>query len=272
MTIVVDAATPGLDLDELAAAGAPQVPYTGNGLPSQDWFDAARARGLDPPWLIQETISQRSQLGFDAGVQDCLFAERRARSRGHTGRMAYVLSDGNGRDAWDTSEYVRGVLDTATLPTDIWYGALGVGANWVPETWGGGAFATQLVYEKSPAISVGHDLNEVHADLGTPAPAPVRENPDMLYKAAGDSTSNPAVTDGTVWAIVGYDFVHADELVGQVPVLTVDGEQLGANSVALQAAKHGALGTVPPAPEPLDITTVSAHDLIAEMERRFGGS
>ena len=166
------------DPGECAAAGVIPCPYTGSARPSQQWFDDCRALGIAPLWMIQETVGERSRDGFAAGVEDCRFAESRARERGHRGPIAVVVSDHDGADAWDSSAYARGWASVATLRF-FPYGALGVtgsflaGASgspllipgeWVPETWGQGRIASQLLDAKA-AISVDHDLNHVFVDF-----------------------------------------------------------------------------------------------------------
>lgn len=169
-------------IDECVAAGVVPCPYTGNARPSQAWFDEARAKGVAPLWMVQETVSTRSQQGFGAGVADCQFAEGRARECGHVGAIAVVVSDGNGADAWDCSDYAAGWVSVATLPF-FPYGALGVtqsfltagfghplsiDGEWVPETWGHGRVASQLVGPQA-ALSTPHDLNDVFYDFGQEA-------------------------------------------------------------------------------------------------------
>lgn len=162
--------------------------YTGSARPTQEWVNHCRELGIIVTF-IQETVSTRSQQGFDAGVYDCQYAEARAKELGHTGSIAYVVSDGSWSDVWDASEYGRGVQSVATLPF-FSYGAVPIcesfnrGAprslgTWVPETWGVGTLLTQVV-GSSPVADT--DLNHVHADYtGTPAPAPIpkKEESDM---------------------------------------------------------------------------------------------
>lgn len=160
-------------------------PYTGNARPSADWVNECRSLGVAPTVFIQETVSTRSQEGYQAGVYDCQFAEARARALGHVGPIDYVVSDGNSADVWDASEYGRGISDTATLRY-FGYGALGVlasffagaragegagllvrgvdgaGGEHVPSTWGNANLVTQVV---GPSPIPNTDLNLVHVDL-----------------------------------------------------------------------------------------------------------
>lgn len=154
----------------LQKLGLDALVYTGSARPSQDWIDTARGRGITVTF-IQETISTRSQQGFQAGVLDCQFAEVRAKERGHSGSIAVVVSDGSWVDEWDCSEYGRGWQSVATLPFFA-YGSTGCcesfnrGAShslgtWIPETWGAGSLMTQVV---GPSPVPDSDLNHVHAD------------------------------------------------------------------------------------------------------------
>lgn len=182
--------------------------YTGSARFSQGFFDRARELGYPVTVMIQETVSERSQEpnGYIKGVMDCQFAESRARERGFTGPIDYVVSDGNSADSWDSSEYGRGISDTMTLGA-FGYGAHGVldsftrgllaghGAHLVimgndgqpgrhvPETWGGTNLIGQVV---GPSPIPDTDLNHVHAD----------------YTVEDDMTPDQVQKLNEVWAAV----------------------------------------------------------------------
>lgn len=191
-----------LDLDAL--------PYTGSARPSADWFAQMSAVGLPVRCMIQETVSTRSQSGYQAGVLDCQFAESRAREvNPDVQSIAVVVSDGSYSDAWDASGYGQGWASVATLQF-FPYGALGVtstflaGAKtsplsidgeWVPETWGTGRLMSQVV---GPSPVPDSDLNHVHADYtGGSTPSP-KELPEMFVglKQTGGNVYAAAWVDG----------------------------------------------------------------------------
>lgn len=204
-------------IDECVAAGVIPCPYTDGGRPAQAWFDEARAKGVDPLWMIRETVSEASQGGAAQGRRDVVLAEARAREVGHTGAICYVASDGNSADAWDASPWGQAIGATASMPF-FFYGALGVvgpaeagarasGTNllipggWIPATWGQGLVASQLVGPQAPGISTAHDLNDVYYPFRAP-PAPVTQEDDDVYVGWGTdpSTSQPwtSVIDGGI--------------------------------------------------------------------------
>lgn len=235
------------DPAELAAAGLEGWPYGGSGRPSQAWFDDCRARGLNPSVMVYESYSTRSQLDARFGAWDCQNHEARAREVGHTGANAVAVSDGNGADAWDASAYGQGWASVATMPFFA-YGAVGVirsfeqGAagsllipgGWVPETWGSGAIASQLVGTKAN-LSTPHDLNRVFHDFG-------QEADDMF-----DDDDRKMLGELHLFLTEG-----ATSTAGRVAAIQAD----------VEALKAGASG------EPLDITSVSTHDLAAELAKR----
>jgi hypothetical protein len=251
------------DPAECAAAGVIPCPYTGSARPSQRWFDDCRALGIAPLWMIQETISTRSQEGFDAGVEDCRFAESRARERGHTGPIAVVVSDHDGADAWDSSAYARGWASVATQPF-FPYGALGVTGSflagaagspllipgeWVPETWGHGRIASQLVGAQA-ALSTAHDLNHVFVDFqeddmfSDDDRALLREVRNALRGPNGGGDGGDVQTQvGQLWAtVVGTPDGTIQSLAGIIADLIAahEGESVGRTpqqDAALQAAK-----------------------------------
>lgn len=266
------------------------LPYTGNARPDQAWVDTCRAYGVPILWFTQETIGTRSQQGGLAGVYDCQFAEARARERGHTGPIAVVVSDGTAQDAWDASEYGRGWASVATLRF-FPYGALGVCASfltgasgspflvvgeWVPETWGAGRIASQVV---GPSPVPDTDLNHVHVDLGA-FPGPLQGGSDVLFchhHKAGATVIDTYLTDGGV-------IVRRYEGTLETPTVTVNYPGggsgtywkdaldeiagFGAHAITLtdtefadyEARTAAAKGD--PAPVP-GLDTYSAHDLLA---------
>lgn len=159
-------------------------PYTGNAQPDDAWFAACAALHNSPQVTIQEMYSTRSQEGQQAAIFDVQFAEFRARKRG-VGIVDYAVSDGNGTDSWDASEYGLWISNTATLRY-FFYGSLGViasavagalrgrgagllvrgvdgaGGEHVPSTWGNANLVTQVV---GPSPIPNTDLNLVHVDL-----------------------------------------------------------------------------------------------------------
>lgn len=187
--------------------------YTGSARPSADWVNACLAAG-SVVTFIQEAYSTRSSEGYDVGVADCTYAEKRAREV-HPGvrSLAVCASDGSYTDVWDASEYGRGWSDTATLPF-FPYGAHGVidsfvagaqkgrGARllvvgndgqpgrWVPETWGPTNLLGQVV---GPSPVPDTDLNHVHADYTgvppAPIPPPPPEEDDVLYSSTDDGVT-----------------------------------------------------------------------------------
>jgi hypothetical protein len=204
--------------------------YCGNALPDQSYIDGLRSRGITVTYIM-ETVSTRSQQGFQAGVFDCQFAESRTKHQGHTGSIAVVVSDGNAADNWDASEYGRGWASVATLPFFA-YGAVPIcesftrGAHglclgsWVPITWGQGTLISQLV---TPSPIADTDLNIVHADytVGHPAP-PAQKDDDMpLYiTKASDTSVGVWVTDSQTRRYVNAEEWAFAQFVGQklVPI------------------------------------------------------
>ncbi len=188
------------DPGELARLELDALVYTGNARPSQAWVDKARALGVTVTF-VQETTSTRSQQGYQAGRLDCIFAETRAKERGHAGSIAVVVSDGSWVDAWDCSAYGAGWQSAATLPF-FPYGSVGCcesfnrGApkslgTWIPETWGSGTLLTQIV---GPSPIPDTDHNIAHADYtGTPPPAPF---PDLTPLLMEDDYMMLQVGDG----------------------------------------------------------------------------
>ncbi len=174
------------------------IPYTGNARPPAAWFADMKARGLTVYTMLQETISTRSQQGFQAGVYDCQFAERRAREVNPDVRFIdYVVSDGSWVDAWDCSDYGRGVNATAALGV-LCYGSTGccdtfnrgapksIGTH-IPNTWGQGSIMTQLV---APSPVADTDLNIVHVDYTGTGTGPTKKDDDMpLYITKATDTS-----------------------------------------------------------------------------------
>ncbi len=216
---------------EILGAGVKGVlVYTGNARPDQGYIDSLRSAGITVTFIM-ETYSQRSQAGFQAGVLDCQFAEQRARERGHNGSIAVVVSDGNGADNWDASQYGAGWQSVATLPF-FSYGAQPIcesfnrGAprslgTWVPSTWGQGTLMSQLVVQSPVA---GTDLNTVHADYtgGTVPVPPTAKDDDMpLYITKKSDTSVGVwVTDSQTRRWVGPEEWAFAQFVGQklVPI------------------------------------------------------
>ncbi len=178
--------------------------YTGNARPTAAWCAAVAQHSRIT--FIQETDSQRSKAGFAAGADDCRYAEARAREV-HRGveSLAVVVSDGNGADNWDASEYGRGWASAATLAF-FPYGAVpicesfirGAGASplnlrvtWVPETWGKGTGLSQVV-GASPVANT--DLNHVWAPYyptaTPPTPTPTSEELPAMYVIANPANIN----------------------------------------------------------------------------------
>lgn len=210
----------------IAALGLGAAPYTGNARPSADWF--AGATGL-VDWITQETYSTRSQEGYTVGTLDARFAQDRSAERGYTGPIAVAVSDGNYADTWDASEYGRGWSDTATARF-FPYGAKGITASfiagalagagayllvaghdglpgdWVPETWGHGTIAGQVV---GPSPIPGTDLNHVHVDLAAGGVGPTPHEEDDMGSSnitflvngypPGDNDGPPPETSGFQW-------------------------------------------------------------------------
>lgn len=146
--------------------------YTGSARPDGEWCHAVTQHSRLT--FIHERYSTRSQEGFGAGLEDCRVAEARAREV-HPGveSIAVAVSDGDGADNWDASEYGKGWAAAATLHF-FPYGAVPIcesfltGAagspfrldgTWVPETWGNGTFLSQVV-GTSPVANT--DLNHAH--------------------------------------------------------------------------------------------------------------
>lgn len=225
-----------LDLDAL--------PYTGNARPSAEWFAQMQANGLPVRCMIQETISTRSQQGFQAGVYDCQFAEQRSREvNPDVQSIAVVVSDGNGADRWDASQYGAGWASVATLRF-FPYGALGVTASflagakgsprsidgeWVPETWGAGRLISQVV-GASPVPNT--DLNRVHADYT--GGSPIEEDDVKLYQ----SPSGIFVVDGLNTVDLAPSEVGAYEFTTggpPVPIEQASADILHAVSARLQS-------------------------------------
>lgn len=262
--------------------GIRPLPYTGNARPSQEWVDACTALGVPPLWYTQETTSTRSQEGWQAGVYDCLFAERRARERGHTGPIAVVVSDGNYADEWDASGYGAGWASVATMPF-FPYGALGVTATflagaagspflivgeWVPETWGAGRVASQLVGAQAP-ISTPHDLNHVFHDF-----APTTQgDPEVIYQVA-DAATDPkdgyTSPPGEYWRLAGLAWIHGTPSTNEnvVPITGGDFLTIRRQMLDVVAAAETTLGGVSVVEVPLDIKTISTHDLATELAGR----
>ncbi len=264
-------------VDECVAAGVFPCPYTGNARPSQGWFDEGRAKGVAPLWMIQETISSRSQQGFQAGVFDCEFAEGRARERGHDGALAVVVSDGNGRDAWDASGYGQGWASVATLRFFA-YGAVGVIATfesgaacpllipggWIPETWGHGVVASQLVGPQA-AISTAHDLNDVFYDFGTqPVPPVPPVGVDMVYE--NFSTKARIATLGAGYS----DFDLQDVDASRVTVVSDQAFTALKAAADVALAKIGGQVVVDSGPSVEQIAALKqAHDALVAVETAF---
>lgn len=229
--------------------------YTGSARPSQDWVDRCRALGVIVTF-VQETVSTRSQQGYQAGVYDCQFAESRAKELGHTGSIAYVVSDGSWSDVWDASDYGRGVQSVATLPFFA-YGAVPIcesfneGAphslgTWVPETWGTGTLLTQVV-GASPVADT--DLNHVHADYTGSAQVPLPKDDDDMWIAVAPSTAfsvfgflkGREFTGARAFAGIPDDAIeYANSMQPHIPIRFISDAEaqgiIGASQLALTAS------------------------------------
>ena len=103
---------------ELASRDLDALVYTGNARPDQPHFDDLRNHGVAITF-IQETTSTRSQEGYQAGVYDAQFADRRATERGYPldAAIAYVVSDGSAYDpnygGENIAAYARGIAVTS---------------------------------------------------------------------------------------------------------------------------------------------------------------
>lgn len=246
--------------------------YTGSARPDAGWVNSCLAAGLIVTF-IQESYPSRSSEGFDVGVADCRFAEARAREV-HPGvrSIAVVVSDGNGADNWDASEYGRGWQSVATLPFFA-YGAVPIcesfarGApaslgTWVPETWGQGTLMSQVV---GPSPVADTDLNHVHADYTGGAAVPARKGRSVIYREDKADGTHDYCLPGAA------DMVSVPEAVGAghaingdivVPIKTVERIAMG---VALKKSFQAASGAAPAA----DLSSVksAAAALQAELAK-----
>lgn len=173
---------------ECTAANVDPIPYTGPARPAGWWFDAMILAGHKPPSMIRETTSTWSQGGYGAGADACPKDEQRAREVGHTGSMMVVVSDGSKYDPNYGRDNIvacgHGWSDMATMPfypygnvfaceaflegaragTGAHLVMVGIGGGpdaMIPETWGYGAIASQLV---TPSPVPNTDLDIVHID------------------------------------------------------------------------------------------------------------
>jgi hypothetical protein len=170
------------------------LPYDGRAKPPQSWFEWARALGVGPKCMIIEQDPNWSQGGYSAGHYGCLDHEGRCKATGHTGSLMVAVSDGS---KWDPNygadniyAFGRAWSDAATMPffpygnefACYWFiqGALaGINAHllvlgydghpggMIPETWGNGTVATQLV---SPSPIPDTDYDVMHVPYETVGP------------------------------------------------------------------------------------------------------
>lgn len=170
--------------------------YTGAARPAPGWVDAVTRHSRLT--FIQESYSTRSSEGYDVGVADCRYAESRAREvyPGYAGSIIVAVSDGNSADRWDASEYGRGWSAAATLgflpygtPAICASFCSGAGQNplnlmgdMVPETWGTTVPPMRRLITQTVGASPvpNTDLDIVHADYTSAAPAPAPEPPKEL--------------------------------------------------------------------------------------------
>jgi hypothetical protein len=188
-------------LQQLRDADVDAVPYCDAARPSQDWINTVRADGRLPSF-IYESVSTWSQ-GGDATAGTCTTHEAHIKATGHTGSVMVVVSDGSAHDPNYGYDQIVATgkhwSDEATMPfypygnvycceAFIAGARTGAGAHllvkgigggpdaMIPETWGFGGIASQLV-GGSPIPNT--DLDVVHIDdlSGGPAPAPAA--PDL---------------------------------------------------------------------------------------------
>jgi hypothetical protein len=186
--------------EELLAADCDALFYVGVSRPDQVYCDSLSAVGLH--WtMIFETLPDRSQQGYQAGVYDAQFSDARADQRNYSrdAAIAVVVSDGNryspstGGDA--IADYAEGWARTCLRPIFFYGNRYAVdhaiaGARraptphllagprgdggWVPSSWGADPERDPIVQEANLVSPlVGTDLNSVHGDYhGAPAPVP----------------------------------------------------------------------------------------------------
>lgn len=216
---------------QLVDANVDPIPYTGSARPDQRIVDAWTAAGHKPPSYIYESTSTWSQGGYDAGAGACPVHEQRAKEQGHRGSMMVVVSDGSAHDPNYGYEKIkecgRGWSDKATL---VFYpygntfcceafleGArLGAGAHlmlagigggpdaMIPQTWGYGSIATQLV---GPSPIPNTDLDIVHVDDLTGGSAPKPGAPSLFVMEVPRMTRSIIVGDP---GVVDTFFVESD--------------------------------------------------------------
>lgn len=187
----------------VAAQGFDLLGYTGSARVGQDYYDECRARGIAFTF-IQETTSERAQEGWNAGLVDAQYADRRASERGHpySAPIVYVVSDGS-RDnpSWNgelIADYGAAIATQSARPFMFYgnryavdhacAGARRVGVNvygyavdlrggpgddggWLPATWNFDGARDPLRQNIGYYTAAGGtcDLNTTHHDYLTPS-------------------------------------------------------------------------------------------------------
>lgn len=199
------------DPNLVADQGFDMLVYTGPARPTQAWVDHCRSRGVIVTF-IQQTVSERAQQGYNAGIYDAQYADQRVNERGHAldGSVCYVVSDGS-RDnpTWNgnlIADYGQAIAVQSARPF-FFYGnryavdhanggaarvAVSVygrpvanlggptAGGWIPATWNVDPGRDLLRQNIGYYIAAGGvcDLNTVWRDYtgGVPTPEPIEED------------------------------------------------------------------------------------------------
>jgi hypothetical protein len=175
---------------------ADDASYTGAARAERSYYDALRAAGIDI-MMIQETTSERSQQGYNAGLYDVDFARRRSREVGHpdSAPIAYAVSDGS-RDnpTWNgnlIADYGEAVAQREPGPF-VFYGnryavdaacsgaarvpgnrCMNLNGGWIPRTWNFDPNRDTAAQEIGGAPVAGTDVNSVYRPIFDAQPGPV---------------------------------------------------------------------------------------------------
>ena len=189
--------------DVLCYLGNPRL--SNDACPDASYLDVMRAAGIRLTF-IYETDPNRSQQGYDVGVQDAQFSDQRARERGYPddGPFYVCASDGSANDPNSGADaiagYARGWAATTRRKLGAYGNRYAVDAfvsglpvdrrmvpgrdgGWVPTTWGVDPARDLLGQDPNVKMIGDTDHNYIYADWwGAPRPGPPLDwNAILLY-------------------------------------------------------------------------------------------
>jgi hypothetical protein len=193
--------------DAFVQFGVDAASYTGPARASRAYYDSLRQRGVRVLG-VQETTSDRSQQGYNAGQQDVAYARQRWAEVGFGDGdpICYVVSDGSRGDPnWNGEQiamYGQAVGDYEHGPY-LFYGnryavdaacagaarsqhpglALNLHGGWIPRTWNFDQNRDTAAQEIGSTPVAGTDVNTVYREIfdgAAPGPTPSTGDADMF--------------------------------------------------------------------------------------------